>query len=179
MNFAALEKNIMDSVSESILKLGFAPLPVTLYFPIDALCTLLEENIGSDMMSAVLKMFSYQVRDRLGEVKCDLAKDGRYAITVPPEGVRYVHDHSSQTDFTSALVRLMEEPDADIMEIISLFRAYGETCVRRTDGEDMDYVLYFRSGEPDDYRYCFHEEMGRMIYHRFTPAEFERFGIEV
>lgn len=179
MNYRALEENITGAVRESITKLGFAPLPLTLYFPYEALCGILEEDPGRDMMLQVLGLFGRFVSERLGDVSAALSKDGRYALTIPAEGVRYVHENVEPESFTECLVKLMQEEDADIMEIASLFRSHGDAVIQRSDCEDFDYVLYFRDGKPDDYRYCFHNEMGKMIYHRFTPKEFSRFETEL
>lgn len=176
MDLKMLEKNITETVTESITKLGFEEVPLTLYFPREALCGLLGEEIGTDLMDAVLNMFAESVSERLGKVTVHMAKDGRYAITVPKEGVRFVYENAKPQDFTESLVKQMEDPDCDIMEIASLFRAHGDAVMQRSKCEDFDYVLYFRDGQPDDYRYCFHEEMGRLIYHRFTKGEFEKFG---
>lgn len=174
MNYSALEKNITDTIQESITKLGFEAVPITLYFPLEALCGILEEDIPDPMMPTVLEMFAARVKNTMGAIRVARSVDERYAITIPAEGVRYVFENTAPAQFTESLARLLEDPDCDIMEIASLFRANGDTVMKRSNCEDFDYVLYFRGGDPDDYRYCFHEEMGRMIYHRFAPAEFEK-----
>ena len=46
----------------------------------------------------------------------------------------------------------------------------------RRDYDEFDYLIYFADGKPDAYRYCIHDEMGQLIYHRFTQKEFETFG---
>jgi hypothetical protein len=45
---------------------------------------------------------------------------------------------------------------------------------RTTHGE-FDYLVYFEDGVPDDYRYCITDEGCHLIYHRFTPEDYEDF----
>ena len=38
---------------------------------------------------------------------------------------------------------------------------------------DFDYAVWFENDANNIYRYCFHEEEGHVIYHRFTPREYQ------
>ena len=38
------------------------------------------------------------------------------------------------------------------------------------------FLVYFEDGIPDDYRYCLSLEGEHMIYHKFTPEDYEDFG---
>lgn len=46
-------------------------------------------------------------------------------------------------------------------------------CEKNTTS-DFDYLIYFEDGQPDAYRYCLKEEVGHMIYHRYTKADYEQ-----
>ena len=48
--------------------------------------------------------------------------------------------------------------------------------VEKTTGTGFDYLVYFEDGIPDDYRYCLSLEGEHMIYHKFTPEDYEDFG---
>lgn len=41
---------------------------------------------------------------------------------------------------------------------------------------DLIIIVYFEDGIPDDYRYCLSLEGEHMIYHKFTPEDYEDFG---
>lgn len=50
-------------------------------------------------------------------------------------------------------------------------------CIwKKTTGTGFDYLVYFEDGIPDDYRYCLSLEGEHMIYHKFTPEDYEDFG---
>ena len=48
--------------------------------------------------------------------------------------------------------------------------------MEKTTGTGFDYLVYFEDGIPDDYRYCLSLEGEHMIYHKFTPEDYEDFG---
>ena len=62
-------------------------------------------------------------------------------------------------------------------EVMDVFHAYSEHVhVEKTTGTGFDYLVYFEDGIPDDYRYCLSLEGEHMIYHKFTPEDYEDFG---
>ncbi len=73
----------------------------------------------------------------------------------------------------------MSKPERTIEDITAVFRKYSDQVVVQTPNsntDEFDYLIYFADGKPDAYRYCIHDEMGQLIYHRFTQKEFETFG---
>ncbi len=39
--------------------------------------------------------------------------------------------------------------------------------------EEFNYLIYFEDGTPDDSYYCFTEEGGHLIYHRFSKNAYK------
>lgn len=62
-------------------------------------------------------------------------------------------------------------------EVMEVFHAYSRHVhLEKTTGTGFDYLVYFEDGIPDDYRYCLSLEGEHMIYHKFTPEDYEDFG---
>jgi len=60
---------------------------------------------------------------------------------------------------------------------MDVFHAYSDHVhMEKTTGTGFDYLVYFEDGIPDDYRYCLSLEGEHMIYHKFTPEDYEDFG---
>ena len=54
-----------------------------------------------------------------------------------------------------------------------LFRS----TVKKADGRNgFDYLIYFDSGEPDEFWYCIDTEDLGMTYHRFIKEDYLDFG---
>ena len=80
--------------------------------------------------------------------------------------------------FLEEFIACMSKPERTIEDITAVFRKYSDQVVVQTPNsntDEFDYLIYFADGKPDAYRYCIHDEMGQLIYHRFTQKEFETF----
>ena len=88
-----LEKNLIDNILECELKLGYANTPVCFYYPITSLLELLECE-ESEIDSAIQQFQKREVH-RLGNVIIKEQKNEkeRYAVTIPVEGIGWVHEH--------------------------------------------------------------------------------------
>ena len=162
MNYEALTQNLIGMVKESQIKLGYTKTPIHLYFPAQAICHLLDTQASPAQLEQILADFSQSVRDVLGTLTISV-KDEMFCMTVPEKGVEYVHDHVETSGFLEEFIACMSKPERTIEDITAVFRKYS-------------YLIYFADGKPDAYRYCIHDEMGQLIYHRFTQKEFETFG---
>lgn len=177
-DFSRLEKNIIDVIKEEQVKLGYRSETIHLYYPLSSLNRFLSANHDTEGMSAVLKEFSDTVRGRLGEV--GITHQGeRFCFTIPPEGVDYVHQHMTNSEFICDFIRTIEKHGCTIEDIRQVFGRYSDHVhmEKATHGE-FDYVLWFEDGTPDEFRYCITDEGCHMIYHRFTAEDYSDFGFE-
>lgn len=90
------------------------------------------------------------------------------------EGVAYVRSRFGENTFLKALIEQTEKHDCSIQDIREVFARFSDSvaCREINDGE-FDYLFYFEDGVPDDYRYCVKSEGRHVIYHRFTPGDYE------
>ena len=97
-------------------------------------------------------------------------------IAIPPSGVDYVHEHTNGSEFISSFIETIGKHGCTIDELLQQFHRYSDHVhVERTTHGEFDYLVYFEDGVPDDYRYCITDEGCHLIYHRFTPEDYEDF----
>lgn len=116
----------------------------------------------------------------MGKLSFSLHGD-RVEISIPPKGVRYVHEQVEEPLFLSALIRLFQtKHHCSIEDVRKVFESVKEDYVcekflgEAAERMGFDYVLYFKNETIDAYRYCIKEEMGHTVYHRFTREDYER-----
>ncbi|MCM1185916.1 MAG: DUF3877 family protein [Lachnoclostridium sp.] len=192
MNCEKLITNMTDQIKEAQLKLGYAEETVRLYYPLSSLRRLLRED-GTDavglsvadagtVLAALETEFENRENCPLGKLSFRLHKD-RVEISIPPAGVRYVHEEVEKPVFLSALIELFRtKHHCGIEDVRGVFEKFSRDYVceklSREAAEHMgfDYVLYFTDEAKDRYYYCVKEEMGHTVYHRFTKEDYEEFG---
>lgn len=110
----------------------------------------------------------------LGDLSIEAVAGNRICIRVPRDGVRYVHEQVPAPPFLAELVALFEENHhCTRSDIESLFARFGaHACTDMPEDAGFDYMMRFDDPSVDRYLYCFKEEMGHTIYHRFTEADF-------
>ncbi|MCM1327145.1 MAG: DUF3877 family protein [Bacteroidales bacterium] len=194
MNCDKLITNMTDQIKEAQLKLGYAEETVRLYYPLSSLRRLLREDdtdtVGSlaadagTVLTALETEFKNQENCPLGKLSFKLHKD-RVEISIPPAGVRYVHEQVEEPVFLSALIELFQtKHHCGIEDVRRVFESFSQDYVceklSREAAEHMgfDYVLYFTDEAEDRYYYCVKEEMGHTVYHRFTKEDYEELGTE-
>lgn len=176
MNIDKLIKNISDQIIEGQLKLGFARETVRLYYPLQSICKIIGaeyENIDffTDRMNEyIINLDSFA----LGDIRFGVHQ-GRVEVSIPPEGVEYIHNNYKPSPFLVELIKLFESNHhLTIEELKELFEAFdkGYHCEKMDENADFDYVLYFDDKSVDEYYYCVKMEMGHTIYHRFTKDDY-------
>lgn len=113
---------------------------------------------------------------RLGRLEFSV-HDGRIMVSIPPEGVVYVHEQVPEPAFLKDLVTLFQEHHGcSLADVEAVFAKYSShyICEKMPEGTDFDYCIRFLDGQVDNYYYCLKAEMGHMIYHRFTKADYEQ-----
>lgn len=175
MHFEELKTNIIGLVKESQIKLGYSKTPINLYYPAEAINTLLDSTLSIPDLEAALRDFSDYACDELGKITFS-RKDDMFCITIPETGVEYVHENIENNGFLEAFIACISDGHCSVDDIIAVFHRFSDhVTVQKTTHDEFDYLIYFTDGTPDSYRYCLHNEFGHMVYHRFTPKEFEKF----
>ncbi len=194
MNLQKLLINMTDQVKEAQLKLGYAKETVRLYYPLSSLCAILEISpdpaaADSDQeKSREVRFFGTKLAEELSEAfagDCVLGKlsfachGSRMEVSIPPEGVEYVHLSVKEPEFLKAVIALFRENHhCRVEELCRLFERFDRDYVCERLEEEaarnmgFDYVLFFRNPSVDAYYYCIKEEMGHTIYHRFAKEDY-------
>ena len=175
-NYKKLEQNIKDVILEQQLKLGYRSEVIRLYYPLSSLNRLLEKDCNAGEMQEELERFSQYCSPRLGEIKAECSKE-RFCLIIPPKGAEYVHENKGENSFLEKLIGIVSNHGCTLKDIQDLFLAYSDDVfIGKMNGEDFDYLFYFRNGIPNDYRYCITVEECHVIYHRYTKEDYEDFG---
>lgn len=174
MQIQPLLLDITDQLKEAQIKLGFGPSTVKLYYNPASLSMLTgAEAANVPAMAAALSAEPAFSASPLGQLTF-APHDDRVEITIPQDGVRYVHEQVEASPFLQALIGLFAgHHHASMEEVAALFDEQKTPYVRRNmpAGGEFDCVLYFPDGQPDSYYYFFKEEMGHLSYHRFRPED--------
>lgn len=175
VDFTRLEKNIIEVIQEEQIKLGYRSELIRLYYPLTSLNRFLHTDAAEKEMTELLKTFSRETTETLGGVEIS-NKGERFCISIPPAGVDYVHEHTNGSEFISSFIETIGRHGCTIDELLQQFHRYSDHVhVERTTHGEFDYLVYFEDGVPDDYRYCITDEGCHLIYHRFTPEDYEDF----
>lgn len=162
-----LEKNLIDNSLECELKLGYANTPVSFYFPITSLMELLEcDESGIDF---AIEQFLKRELTRLGKViiKEQENEKGRYAVMIPVEGIRWVHEHFQPTDFMRLLISEINRLGNTLEDIVKIFTHFSsEVDVKKVS--EKEWVIRFEDEDIDPYVYHIEQNEFGFEYHRFT-----------
>ena len=113
--------------------------------------------------------------DKLGMVEVSHRGD-RFCFHIPPEGVEYVHENTTQNEFIRELVQLVAKHGCTIDQVYELFQAHSDQVGReKMNNGEFDERIWFKNDVDDPYFYCFKQEGEHMIYHRFWPEDYEDF----
>lgn len=176
LDFESLEKNLIDVIVESHIKLGYTKSSMGVYYPLESLNRLLDSELSSADMEKALQSFCGFAEARLGNVSYS-QDNNRFCILIPAEGVEYVHEKIKDTGFLREFIEGIQCHNCTIEDILKIFSHYSEhvKCEKLDNGE-FDYLLYFEDGVPDTYRYCVKFEGGHITYHRFTQKDYKALG---
>ncbi len=168
-----LRKNIINNLAESQLKIGYSENAVTLNYTGDSLRKFLLPDEGESIEEAFAQ-FARHVSSELGKLTLSPFED-RYALTVPVQGVRFVHENIKPEPFLEEFITAVKTPSRlkDIEDVIQIFKKYSDRVVcRKAEHNEFEYILYFSDGIPDDFVYCIDTDFGTVSYHRFTKEDY-------
>lgn len=178
MNRDNLITNMIDQIKEAQMKLGYVRETVRLYYPLSSLYAIMGHHAqGQQLLRALEEAFAQGCV--LGQLSFALHGD-RMEISIPPQGVEYVHFHVEEPAFLAALIALFESNrHCSLGDIRAVFERFSHDYVCEQLAEEaaeymgFDYVLYFEDTSIDAYYYCVKEEMGHTVYHRFAREDIE------
>lgn len=175
INRKSFFKNIVDQIKEAQIKLGFEKETTRLYYPTASLNAILgtDAKNAREMVSLLSDTFAEADPD-LGQLTFAVSA-GRVEVSVPPEGAVYVHENVADSPFLIEIISLFGDPHhVTLDKIKEVFAKYDPEYhfERMPEGTDFDYAFSFSDPEIDEYFYCVKDEMGHMIYHRFSKADY-------
>lgn len=189
-DYSNLERSLIDVIKEEQAKLGYYREDIRLYYPLSSLNHFFGTNAGEDEMQSILDGggkgeadctsiaagMNEALSDKLGMVEVSHRGD-RFCFHIPPEGVEYVHENTTENEFIRELVQLVAKHGCTIEEVYQLFTKHSGRVRREPmDNGEFDERIWFEDDAKDPYYYCFKQEGEHMIYHRFLPADYEDFG---
>lgn len=186
-NYDNLQRSLIDVIKEEQAKLGYYREVIRLYYPLSSLNHFFGTNVGADEMQRILDGTGEQdhtpiaagmneaLSDKLGMVEVSHRGD-RFCFHIPPEGVEYVHENTTENEFIRELVQLVAKHGCTIEEVYQLFTKHsGHVRREPMENGEFDVRIWFEDDAEDPYYYCFKQEGEHMIYHRFLPADYEDF----
>ena len=186
-NYDNLQRSLIDVIKEEQAKLGYYREDIRLYYPLSSLNHFFGTNVEADEMQRILDGTGEQdhtpiaagmneaLSDKLGMVGVSHRGD-RFCFHIPPEGVEYVHENTTENEFIRELVQLVAKHGCTIEEVYQLFTKHsGHVRREPMDNGEFDERIWFEDDAEDPYYYCFKQEGEHMIYHRFLPADYEDF----
>ena len=133
------------------------------------------KEAGSAPAEPIVAGMNATLSDKLGMVEVSHRGD-RFCFHILPEGVEYVHENTKENEFIRELVNLVAKHGCTIDQIYELFTAHSDRVGReKMDNGEFDERIWFQDDADDPYYYCFKQEGGHMIYHRFLPEDYEDF----
>ncbi len=165
-----LKRNILDSLKECEIKLGYRKEAVSLYYPQNVLKELLLAT--DDNLLEKMNRFCQSVVEELGEVCIVKTQEaGRYQIVIPEKGVAYVHENVEASAFLKAFVENIYKPGIRKEDMISLFRRFSDKVIVE-QADEKEWAVYFELPEMDAYVYYIEEDEFGLQYHRFTRESY-------
>lgn len=203
LDYSNLERSLIDVIKEEQAKLGYYREDIRLYYPLSSLNHFLGTDVNADKMQKILEGtgenvdetrnivegkeagsataepivagMNVRLSDKLGMVEVSHRGD-RFCFHILPEGVEYVHENTKENEFIRELVNLVAKHGCTIDQIYELFTAHSDRVGReKMDNGEFDERIWFQDDADDPYYYCFKQEGGHMIYHRFLPEDYEDF----
>ena len=162
-----LERNLIDNLLESEVKLGYAGTPITFYYPESSLTGLLD--CDADGLAAAIAGFQKKEQDRLGNIEIEELRHekGRYAVMIPAGGVGWVHANFRPSAFMKDFVSSIGKPGNTLEGILEVFHKYSSEVDIKKEGA-CEWAVSFRDESIDPYIYHIEQNEFGLEYHRFT-----------
>ncbi|MGN0072486.1 MAG: DUF3877 family protein [Coriobacteriales bacterium] len=177
MDAQRLEKDIIDQIVELQVKLGYAYESTRFYYKTESLNAMLGTSApDAGSLCALLQRERALEGSPLGDVSFGTHED-RIEVRIPPAGSLYVHEQVPAPAFLADLIELFltkHHPSKE--EVMGLFAKHSASYAvdEMPPGSEFDYAVHFEDPGIDPHYYCFKEEMGHLVYHRFAREDYEQ-----
>lgn len=185
--YEALLNNLVDMVMEEQAKLGYLYEAIRMYYPLSSIKHFFENKndnsilaeIDSKGMLEILEDFPAYAKEKCGElwISC---KSERFCFLLSEQFNESIHElkgSSIEKDFIYKLVELVGRHGTMLSDIQGLFENSKRSfAIEKIEDGEFDLLIRFTEGD-DRYYYCFKEEMGHVIYHRYLPADYKDLGM--
>ena len=170
-SYKRMERDLIDNILESCVKLGFADTPITFYYPETSLTELF--RCGRDEIPSAIAEFRKSEQDHFGDVEFEALHDEkrRYAVKVPAEGIEWVHANFEPSDFIKEFVKEIKKPGITLNDIADFFRRFSPTVDIKKISLD-EWALSFTDENIDPYVYHIEQNEFGLEYHRFTKEAY-------
>lgn len=157
MNSEKFIINLMDQIKELQIKLGYARETVRLYYPVESLNALFGIHASdAQEMVHILRNHPDFSDSHLGTLDfCVYA--GRIQVSIPAQGVEYVHEKMETPAFLSDIVLLFQtNHHCTLNDVKAVFEKYSKdyVCEKMPEGTDFDYCMHFKDAQIDAWYYC-------------------------
>ena len=178
MNFDKLENNITDMIKEQQIKIGYMKEAIRLNYPLSSLNNLLGTEFDLRQMLKALGEYSQSRKDRYGEMQAvSRPNDGVVCLIFDPKASEYIHNELPRDEFLEEFIAQIAKHQTSIDQVFEIFHKYSkDVIIENIDNGEFDYLVYFKDGKPDEFRYCLKDEGHHITYHRFTKTDYEDFG---
>ncbi|MDO4491004.1 MAG: DUF3877 family protein [Lachnospiraceae bacterium] len=168
-----LEKNLIDNILETEIKLGHADMAITFYYPVISLLELLD--CTEQQLDAAIGSFQEAVKETLGPVKIqELANEkGRFSVRVSAKGVNWVHSNFHPTEFMKQFVAEIQKSGITLGDIVTLFHSFSQDVEVKKVSEE-EWSVSFADEAVDPYVYHIEKNFFGLEYHRFTKEAYRK-----
>ncbi len=168
-----LERNLIDNILESEVKLGRTNSSITFYYPEDSLTELLD--CSSVELPLKIAAFIENEEDHLDNIIIEELgnEKGRYAVKISEKALDWVHNNYQPSDFMKEFVEEIRKPDKTLEGIAELFRKYSPEVVISKVNTD-EWAFAFKEDTIDPYVYHIEQNIFGLEYHRFTRQAYEK-----
>lgn len=175
MGYERLEKSLIDFIKEEQAKLGFFREDIRLYYPLSSLNHFFDSQDNQAEMLMKLSRLPKSMTEKLGNIEVS-AKNNRFCIHIPEQGVLYVKENTGNNEFIKKLADLLQKSECTIQNILNLFKEeWSQVEFQEMHNGEFDCLIRFIDKPDDSYYYCFHDEGCHIIYHRFLPQDYADF----
>lgn len=168
-----LERNLIDNILESEVKLGRIGTSLTLYYPGSSLAELLD--CSEEELPVKLAEFPEKGTEYLGNIVIEQIDDSgeRFSVRIPAEGLDRVYADFQPSDFTKEFVKEIRNPGNTLEDIAELFHRYSQDVVINQINPD-EWVFSFCDDAVDAYVYHIEQNVFGLEYHRFTKESYRK-----
>ena len=176
MNSKKLAQNIVDTVKEWQIKIGYQNESMRLYYPSASLIELLDldEDTGLEDLIKKLDKFALEQQSLWGKIQ--ISNEGeRVCILVPAKGVTYIHEHVPDSEFLKAFLKEITTPGCTLENIRDVFYSFSQQVKEEDlEQEGLGNVFYFEDDTIDAYVYCLEFDEFGATYHRFSKEDYKK-----